>query len=71
MYRKLRDPYAAVLKCSLTDMDQTGGRKGLSVLAFFYSSIISAASANGNLEDTDDTGRPSSPKGIMHISPDT
>jgi len=34
MYRKLRDPYAAVLLCFVTDMDQIGGRKGLSVPAF-------------------------------------
>ena len=34
MYRKLRDPYAAVLQCLVTDMDQIGGRKGLSVPAF-------------------------------------
>jgi len=36
MYRKLRDPYAAVLLCFVTDMDQIGGRKGLSVPAFLY-----------------------------------
>jgi len=34
LHRKLRDPYAAVLLCLATDMDQIGGRKGLSVPAF-------------------------------------
>jgi len=34
MYRKLRDPYAAVLLCFVTDMDQIGGRMWLSVPAF-------------------------------------
>ena len=34
MYRKLRDPHAAVLLCFVTDMDQIGGRRGLSVPAF-------------------------------------
>jgi len=34
MYRKLRDPYAAVLQCFVTDMDRIDGRKGQAVPAF-------------------------------------
>jgi len=36
LHRKLRDPYAAVLQCLVTDMDQIGGRKGCLCLLFYY-----------------------------------
>jgi len=34
LHRKLRDPYAAVLLCFVTDMDQIGGRRVQAVPAF-------------------------------------
>ena len=36
LHRKSRDPYAAVLLCFVTDMDQIGGRRGAVCACFLF-----------------------------------